>query len=178
MLGWNNWVIPVLCELVFDSERAVVRARSTYWGKYLLQSPKTGEQVFASVSRSAGSEELRQACVNLSTQKELKCERGKDRAGAGHIAIGNRTLGCQWFVLWAENMSLYVDFLEPKQFAFSIEHHPVHWRNPWYQTLFFVNSLLFYLNPHWYDHPDIEIFVLWQLFVGITLKFAGIDQQS
>ena len=66
-LGWNNWGIIVLWELVFDSERAGVRARSTYWGKYLLQSPKTGEQVFASVSRSAGSEELRQACVNLST---------------------------------------------------------------------------------------------------------------
>ena len=42
-----------------------------------------------------GITEVFLCCVNLSTQKELECERGKDRAGAGHIAIRNRTLGCQ-----------------------------------------------------------------------------------
>ena len=126
------------------------RQRSSYLGKYPHQSPKTEEQVFASSPRSAGLEELRQACVNLSTtQKEQKCERGKDRAGASHIAVGNRTLGCQWYVLWAENKSFYVDFSEPKQIAFSIEHHPVHWRNP----IFKLCSHFTYIRPRitlWY----------------------------
>ena len=47
-----------------------------------------------SLGQLAGLEELRQACVNLSlTQKELECERGKDRAG--HVAVENRALVCK-----------------------------------------------------------------------------------
>ena len=42
--------------------------------------------------------DLRICCVNLSlTQKELECERGKDRAG--HVAVENRALVCKLFVL-------------------------------------------------------------------------------
>ena len=38
-------------------------------------------------------------------------------------------------------------------------------------NVIFGSSLLFHLNPHCYDHPDIKMSVLWQLFVGISLIF-------
>ena len=70
------------------------RNRSSYSGLYPLQCPKTDTQAFASGPQSAGLEVLMQGCVNLSfTQKELKCERGRDRAG--HVAVENRAFSCK-----------------------------------------------------------------------------------